>query len=55
MKIITRDFTETLRARLAGFLKHYPESVPIIIGSDNVNILLQSPDVNFIIREGDLL
>ena len=40
---------------LAIFLKHYPESVPIIIGSDNVNILLQSPDVDLLFREGDLL
>ena len=40
---------------LARFLKHHPESVPIIIGSDNVNTLLQSPDVDLLFREGDLL
>jgi uncharacterized protein len=40
---------------LARFIKHYPESVPIIIGSDNVDILLQSSNVDVLFREGDLL
>jgi len=40
---------------LAGFLRHYPQSVPVIIDGDNVNTLLQSPDVSLLFREGCLL
>lgn len=39
---------------LARFLENYPESIPIIISSDNVNILLQSPDADLIFRERKL-
>jgi predicted AAA+ superfamily ATPase len=40
---------------LSIFLKHYPDSIPVIIDRDNVETLLRATDVGDLFREGKIL